>query len=393
MSRFETHLDPEARDELDRLDAVLAGDREADPLLAVLADDIVATRPQPDAEARERLEARTAEVRARHAGSRRRTGATSGSRREAWRARLARPTWRVGLAVAATVAVAVPVAGIVLTDRSAEKMSATLDARPMTEELRRVPGAGEAAASAESTRPKLNSRGAASLTADRQVVRDVQQTVRVTPGALSTATAKVTSIVEDAGGYLASSQVLERGAGARGTFEIVVPSAQLDGTIGQLSRVGRLVRLDRSSTDITDQATSVRDRLKDARADRAALRLQLARTVDPGQRAARRRELRVLSSRVARLQREDRSLRQQTSTARIGLRLTTSRGTVAVPVDDGRWGLADAWRDAGRVLEVVAGALLIGAAVVVPIGLLGTAAVAVRRRRRRARDERLVDDA
>src|SRR5581483_2645201 len=57
----------------------------------------------------------------------------------------------------------------------------------------------------------------------------------------------------------------------------------------------------------------------------------------------------------------------------------------------GGWGIDDAFRDAGRVLTVIAGILLISLAVLVPIGLIGgrawlTARAVVRKRREDARE-------
>ena len=55
----------------------------------------------------------------------------------------------------------------------------------------------------------------------------------------------------------------------------------------------------------------------------------------------------------------------------------------------GGWGIGDAFGDAGRVLTVIAGVLLISAAVLVPLGLIGavawmTARALIRRRRESA---------
>jgi hypothetical protein len=55
----------------------------------------------------------------------------------------------------------------------------------------------------------------------------------------------------------------------------------------------------------------------------------------------------------------------------------------------GRWTPGDALGDAARVLEVIAGVLLIGAAVLLPVGLIAVLAayagrLVVRRRRERA---------
>jgi hypothetical protein len=77
--------------------------------------------------------------------------------------------------------------------------------------------------------------------------------------------------------------------------------------------------------------------------------------------------------------------------ANVSVELVADRGGAAAPADDGRWTPGDAVRDAGRVLEVVAGVAVIVLAVLLPfaliaaLGMLG-ARLTARRRRERALD-------
>lgn len=432
MLRSDRRLDPAIQDELDALDAALRPDVDGpahpgptrdgrgsgsdagstasrDGTLSALVADVRASRPQLDAGARARLDERAAEARSARSGA----AVTGVARRRRW-----------ALVGAATVAVAVPMAGVATQgwlgeerhfealsvdqekldppEASAEGEAAPADA-PTRRESRSavVPspdgfrgGSGSSAAGASSAGP--STAVAPKLSQPRRVIRDVRQTVRVAPDGVARAAARVATVAEDAGGYLATSTVRERGSRAGGSFDVVVPVARLDETVAALGRIGRPVRLSRSSTDVTEQAASLQDRLDDERADRAALRLQLARTVDADRRAARRRELRLLSSRIAGLEAERDALRGRTATARIALRLTTQEESAAAPapeVDDGRWGLGDAWRDAGRVVEVGAGVALVGTVVLLPVALLLGGAVVLRRRSAAAGRDRLIGGA
>ncbi|WP_022929807.1 DUF4349 domain-containing protein [Patulibacter americanus] len=442
MLRSDRRLDPAIQDELDALDAALRGEtsaeqpapaeadraghegdtRHTDGLgaapgsLATLVSDVRATRPALDAEARARLDERAAETRAAQRAPRREPVAPRAARRR-----------RVALGLAAAVAVAIPVGGVAtdgwftgddgatyIEDLSSggelERETEADQASGATTKLDQQSGEGDGPAptAAESPRPASGastatgtasaapSRSAGTppdLSADRRVIRNVRQTVRVAPDGVARAAARVSTVAEDAGGYLASSSVRERGDRAGGSFDVVVPVGRLDATVAALGRIGRPVRLSRSSTDVTEQAASLQDRLDDERADRAALRLQLARTVDADRRAARRRELRLRSSRIAGLEAERDALRGRTATARIALRLTTQEDSAAAPppkVDDGRWGLGDAWRDAGRVVEVGAGVALVGAVVLLPVALLLGGGVVLRRRAAAAGRDRVI---
>lgn len=409
MKLFDRPLDRDVQDELDRLEAALNGDRDTDPLLRALVDDVRATRPTLDLDARERLESR---VRAASDGAGGRPAATRSPGGFGRRRRLV-------LAVAAVVAVAVPVAGVVLDAErsmvSTEALSGdvgevvvdqnSVEPAPAGESQSR-PGAGAVPGSPLSgTAPsRPSSSGSSSdrrtapgsgLANDRSVIRDARQTVRVERSEVAAAASKVAEVVADQDGYVAASSVAEAGRSPRAAFEVVVPSARLDATIAATGRIGTPVRLERSSVDVTDQRASTDDRLRDVRADRSSVRLQLARATSAEQRAAKRRELRLLSSRVARLEGEQRELREQVSTARLLLRLTTVRGGTATSAadDDGRWGLADAWDDAGGVLQVVGGVLLIAAVVLLPLAALVGLLVLGGRRLTTNRKNRTIGDA
>jgi hypothetical protein len=447
--RSDPRLTPEVEDELDRLDAALhafaddpdaaggAAEDDLDAELLGLVADVRSTRPELDAGARMRLEER---VQAAKEAPQRRTltGRLPADRR-----------WRMGLAAAAVVAVAIPV-GVVV--KGGDDQPAAIDAMAQATSAESATSAGSSSsgggngaarqpadATALSAKPDADSAGSlagaegaldnlegksrqsgpvtslsreiapstttiapapttkkAPLDAKRRVIKDVEQTVRINPGDVAKSAERVTTIVQDAGGYLGSSEVRERGSNAGGTFQVVVPTGRLDATVAALSKIGRPVRLERSSTDVTDQATSLADQLADLRSDRAAARLALAKTVDPAKRAARRRELTLLSSRVASLQGQVDALRRQTATSRIDLRLTTTKAAEDEPVpavDDGKWGIGDAWHDAGRVLEVGGGVVLIGGVIVLPLIALGGLGLALRRRGDARRRAAVIDEA
>lgn len=437
MKPFDRPLDADVQDEIDRLEAALRGDADADATLSALVEDVRAARPALDAAARERLE-RRARVAAGGAGSR-----PVGTRAPGG---LGRRRWRLALALGAVAVVAVPVAGVVLREEAgvvvteslsgdagssdgslasgvpavrpearSSDLAARADSGPVTESLESLPrteqstagegpasGLAEPAPSAGRTSSSgssgSSSSGAAasgtSLAKDRSVVREARQVVRVPSSGVAAAASKVSEIVAGQGGYVDTSSVSEAGSAPRAVFGIVVPSARLDATIAAIGRIGKPVALERTTSDVTAQRASIDDRLRDLRADRSSVRLQLARATDADQRAAKRRELRLLSSRIARLEGEQRELRDEVATARLSLELTTARSDAAIPADDdGRWGLADAWDDAGDVLQVVGGVVLIAAVILLPLTALVGLLVLGRRRLTANRKNRTIGDA
>ena len=70
--------------------------------------------------------------------------------------------------------------------------------------------------------------------------------------------------------------------------------------------------------------------------------------------------------------------------------MAAGENEVLVP-DDGKWTPGDALRDAGRVLEVIAGGAVVTGAVLIPLLLLGAAGLATRRFAGRRGRERVLD--
>ena len=100
-----------------------------------------------------------------------------------------------------------------------------------------------------------------------------------------------------------------------------------------------------------------------------------------------RERLARADARAARLDRARRTLLRRVRYATVDLSVTASarRGAAAAP--GGPWTPGDAWHDARRVLEVVAGVAIVAVAVALPWVLLGAAAVAAARALRRRRRE------
>nr|WP_246851522.1 DUF4349 domain-containing protein [Patulibacter sp. SYSU D01012] len=390
-------LSPEARADLEALDAALAGAPDADAELTALVADVAAARPAPGDDARVRLQARADAASAAAAG----TDAARAPRRPRRVPVRPRRSRRLLGALAATCVVA----GVaVAVSEQARDGAGTGELLSMQQEL--APPAGRAAsggadapsaaddrAAPERTAPGAGPGASGPASADRRVRRAVDQTVRVADDGVAAAAGRAEQVVTAAGGHVARSAVRERGSDPGAELELVVPTARLDATVAALGRLGRPVALDRQADDVTDAAVALEDHLRDARAERAATRLALARATGDERRAARRRELRILSSRVARLEGQVRAMRRSTDEATIALRLVTADAAVAAPVDDGAWGPGDAWRDASGVLRVAAGVALLLAVVLLPAMLLAGGGWALLRSGRRARAARLIDGA
>ena len=121
---------------------------------------------------------------------------------------------------------------------------------------------------------------------------------------------------------------------------------------------------------MTDQRERLEALVRDARADREGLRSRLAKATTDKERARLRGLLDRASRRVTSRTRDLNQLGAEVSYATVDLSIEGDRSSGAIADPDDRWTPGDALSDAGRVLEVVAGVLLIAGAVLLPIAVL-----------------------
>ena len=197
-------------------------------------------------------------------------------------------------------------------------------------------------------------------------------------------------MADDLGGFVVTSQV---SSGASGEFELRVPERRLQTALSRLSDVGKVRERTQASQDITGAVASVADRLRDARTERRSLLRQLAKATTVNQTESIRRRLRLVSGEIAAAKRDLRSVKRRASFSTISVQLVADRALAKGDSDDddSSWTPGDAWRDAGRILEVSAGVLMIAAALALPVGLVLLLAWLAMRQAAQRRRERALD--
>jgi len=169
-----------------------------------------------------------------------------------------------------------------------------------------------------------------------------------------------------------------------GFFELRVPSAQLQQTLNELSRLATVRTRSESGTDVTAPFVSLRERLRTAGALRTSLlrRLEVAFT-DTAVDSLRRR-LEIVGNRISRLREQLRGMRERTEFATVVVELVDEdTGAVTGETDE-------AIDDAVGSFEDILNFLIRAAGVLLPIGLVGGIGwLAVARARRRARERAL----
>ncbi|HWF72565.1 MAG TPA: DUF4349 domain-containing protein [Solirubrobacteraceae bacterium] len=200
----------------------------------------------------------------------------------------------------------------------------------------------------------------------------------------------VFNVVGAVGGIVDSSNVSSTGGpGASAQFQLRIPSAQLSLALTELSRLryAHVVSRTDNTRDIKSSFVSTQRRIAAAQAALARLRTQLAAATDPTEIATLKAEIANENATLAGAQGSLRSLNRQVNYSRVtvSIQAATALGGPKSGAGGG-FGLHKAGHDALRVLEVTAGVALIALAVLLPLALVAALAwwlaLAVQRRRR-----------
>jgi hypothetical protein len=282
-------------------------------------------------------------------------------------------------------------------DRADSLASRLKEASPSLEELQpriAAESAGADAAVAGSTgyRATFGSLQDASKVAPG---RDKRQQDRSAYLQLKTDTKKVREvsdeaiqITESAGGIVTNSQLSEEGNTATASLDLSIPTRSLDGTLDQLTDLATVGSYNESSVDITQPFVSAKDELADAKAKREKLLEALANAQTETEAAAIQQQIDDARDDIARAEAAFSKVARKARMSQVSLRIEgTPNGD-----DDGSWSLGDAADDALDALKTVAGVMLVGAAIVIPVlalaALIAWLTLAGRRRsREKALDE------
>src|SRR5829696_2034215 len=395
-------LTPDVERELAALDDALAGRRvEADLTeLGELALALRATRPRPNDGFGRSLDKRM--QRGFPGGDPR----ARASRRRWWGELLTVPAF--GIAAAVLV-----VAVIVVVGPSGDHEGGAGGGTPAVQEggggasrgagggreIDRARSGGESAGGSASSLASPSSvppaPGPGSPRSDRRNRRAVERSASLTlaarPRDIDSVSAQIQDVTRQQGGFVVSATVSSSSGGGGGTFELRIPTRNLDEAIAALSQLASVRERAQRSQDITAAVVSARSRLKDARTERESLLRQLADAVTVTETEAIRKRLDIVSREIERARAGVRRVSNRESFSTVAVTLVADRSAGGPGSDeDDNWTPGDAARDALRVLEVAVGVALIVLAVAVPLALLAAVGwVAARWSRRRRREHAL----
>ena len=408
LREHEMPLDPEVERELEAIDRALGGE-PVDPDLEALAELARALRE-------ERVTAEpgfAAELDQRVAEGFPRAGRLDGLRRRL----TAVPPRRI-LAPAGAAATLLVVVGVAIS-QSGEigggNGNGGISPQPAPDQpagvtpARGASGGGEPAPAARSRtgrgadarRPTClrdkRGRSAANVPlARRKIARRVDLALSTSPERFRDAADGVLDVVRDHRGFVVRSNVsggdpdAPRSQLGHGSFTLRIPVGELAAALGDLSDLGHVVSRTDGTQDITSRFVSVKKRIAALEKARQNLLRQLADATTVAEQESIRRRLEIVESQLSAAREDLGSAQRRVHLVPVSVTIDADRA-LADGGDGGGWGLGDAVDDAGKVLAVTAGVLLVSAAVLGPLAILAVLIWLGVRALTRLRRERALD--
>jgi hypothetical protein len=260
-------------------------------------------------------------------------------------------------------------------------------------------GAEEESAAAESAfeaeaAPKAGKSADSLAAGHRDIERSAYVILGTKPGEVSSAAAKVYEAVHVAHGIVLHSRVQSGTSGATGAyFELLIPSDKVEDALSAFSQIAEVRERHDATNDITAPTVAAAEELRDSNAAIEGLLKELGDVETEAERESVEAQLREERRHHAAIRARLDQLGKRASMSEVTVRIVTDRGagvTPPAPPGSGNWGVGDALHDAGHILTIVAGVLLIALAILAPIGLIALALwLANRFRVRRLRERTL----
>jgi hypothetical protein len=227
----------------------------------------------------------------------------------------------------------------------------------------------------------------------RKIARRVNMALSTSPERFRSAADGVLDVVRDHRGYVLRSSVsggdpdAARSRLGHASFRLRIPARELSAALGDLSDLGHVVSRTDGRVDITSRFVSAQKRIAALEETRQNLLRELAEAVTLTEQESIRRRLQIVEAQLRAAEDELGDAQRRVQLVPVQVTIDADRA-LAGGGDGGGWSLGDAVGDAGKVLSVTAGVLLVSAAVLGPLAILAlmiwlaTRAVAHLRRER-----------
>jgi hypothetical protein len=225
----------------------------------------------------------------------------------------------------------------------------------------------------------------------RKIIRNGE--LEIVVPSCSTAGTAIERLTTQAGGFVADTRLAqEDGEVSRATYVLRLPAEGLDGALGSIRALGKVVSERLTAEDVTEQYADLEARLANAKAAEARLvRLLADRTAALADVLQVERELTRVRENVEVIEGKLRFLARRVDLATLTVNLRMESRYVAAPEPTFGGRLTIAWRDSIEALGSVTRGLAIAFVVLlpwlVPVGLIGGFIAWLLRRAARKREE------
>ena len=214
---------------------------------------------------------------------------------------------------------------------------------------------------------------------DRVQEKTVSTTLSADPDEVAEVADGAVEVTERHDGIVVQSNVNTSGERAQATFDLRIPSRNLQAFMADLSDLASVQARSEGTIDITAPFVSAEERFDDAKAEVDSLVVQLAAADSAEELAAIKADLAPARATLAAVRTELAQLKQRAEFSTVSVTITGEG-------DANGWSLGDAAEDALSVLSDIAGGTLVALAAIVPLGLIAAliwfGTVGLRRRRR-----------
>jgi hypothetical protein len=220
-----------------------------------------------------------------------------------------------------------------------------------------------------------------------QVIRQAQLSVTVTSGSFDSKLSQVRTLVEAQGGFIAGTDAQANPATTdnrirTGVINFMVPAANFDATIDQLSNVGKVDAVHISGTDVGAQYVDLRARLANAEAQRNAMLALLTRAQTISDIIQVQNQIGQITGLIEQLKGQIKYLDDHTAYSTVTVTLTEAGAPAkTAPVDS--WGFATALTDAAHNFVTTINYVITGLGAIGPIVILAGLGYLLWRRRSR----------
>ncbi len=336
-------------------------------------------------------------------------GRAGGSLRRVWERIAAVPPRRVLMPVGAAATVAV-VAAVAISQRGPDatglsdptsltpSQQRTLEKELQAGAFESAPQGSDSAAAGEAVAPPAatvapdvdasNSGGIGRGTETRIVDATARLSLGTEASKVQDVANQVVDVTDTYDGIVLDSRVTTDQAGARAEFSLEIPYKQLDAALSDLSGLADVISRTEGGEDITSKATrSQRDLVNTLEQIRKA-RIALIEADTREERLVLKSQIDSLNATADTYRTELNGVKRQGRFATVDVEVSSDKSDSG---SGGGWSLGDAFHDAGRVLEVIAGIGLVTLAVMLPISLIALLGWAIGSRTVRRRREAVLN--